>query len=71
MEVLGDDHRVETGRLGLNGLLDQLLGVPLLVTAEVGELGQVSPFSCGAAILPGSLIGDEDGHRLPVDRVGG
>ena len=71
MKVLGDDHRVESRRFGLDGLLDELLGMPLLMTTEVGELGQASPFSQRGAILAVSLIRHVDGNRRPVDGVSG
>ena len=38
--MLGNDHRVEPCLFGMNGLLDELLGVPLFVTTEIGESGQ-------------------------------
>ena len=40
MEVLGDDDHVEPGVLCDPGVLDEFFWMPLLVAAEVGELGQ-------------------------------
>ena len=37
MEVLRDHHHVETGLLGEDRMADQLLGMPLLMAAEIGE----------------------------------
>ena len=42
MEVLRHDHHVETRLLCEPGVGDELLGMPLLVSCEVGELGQSS-----------------------------
>jgi hypothetical protein len=38
--MLRDDDGVESGGLGGDGMLDELLGVELLVAGEVGEAGQ-------------------------------
>jgi hypothetical protein len=40
MEVLRHDDHVEAGRLGDDGMADEVLGMELLVAAEVCEAGQ-------------------------------
>ena len=44
VEVLGDHGHVKPGLLGQNGVLHELLRLPLFVAAEIGEFGQCSAF---------------------------
>jgi hypothetical protein len=39
VEVIGDGQGIESRRLGEDGMLEEDLGLELLVAAEVGELG--------------------------------
>jgi hypothetical protein len=57
MEVLGDDEEVESGLLGEPGVLDELLGLELLVSAEVAELGHGASLSAaGTASIGGGRV---------------
>jgi hypothetical protein len=47
MEVLGHDEEVKPGSFSEYGMFDQDLGLPLLMAAEVCELGHGLPFYSG------------------------
>ena len=62
VEVLGDQHPVEARLLGEDSVVDQGLGLPLLVAAEVVEVGHREGLS-GCDALPSSR--SDDAKRIP------